>query len=200
MVSDNDRTNGIGGGSNGDPLFHQKLRAAQALAHLAEGRYSESARGFASVSPELTNQFCTVISAEDLAMYGSLLGLATMDRGMLHELVIDGVFKGRLEVRDYDDDDDDDTVAMDMLLLFFAVFRYMHMVHFSFFLLINFPILCLCRIQTITQNSSCPPCAKPYATTPAPNTANASPSSKIPSDATSCSTCTSTPTSPSFST
>jgi len=80
------------------PLFHQKLRAGGALAHLAEGRYSEAAKGFASVSPELTNQFHAVMGAEDLAMYGSLLGLATMDRKVLHEMVIDGVFKGRLEL------------------------------------------------------------------------------------------------------
>mmetsp|Transcript_11235 Transcript_11235/g.24713 ORF Transcript_11235/g.24713 Transcript_11235/m.24713 type:complete len:571 (+) Transcript_11235:101-1813(+) len=81
-----------------DPLFHQKLRAAQALSHLAEGRYLESAKIFTSISAELTTQFNSVVSAEDLALYGSLLGLATMDRGMLHSLVIDGVFKGRLEL------------------------------------------------------------------------------------------------------
>ena len=81
-----------------DPLFHQKLRAAHGIAHLAEGRYLEAAKSFTSVSPELTNQFNSVISAEDLAMYGALLGLATLDRGTLHSLVIDGVFKGRLEV------------------------------------------------------------------------------------------------------
>lgn len=82
-----------------DTLFHQKLRAGQALAHLAEGRYHESAKMFTSISPELTNQFNSVISAEDLAMYGALLGLASFDRNMLHSLVIDGVFKARLEVR-----------------------------------------------------------------------------------------------------
>ena len=82
-----------------DALFHQKLRAGQALAHLAEGRYLEAAKTFTSISPELTNQFHSVVSAEDLAMYGSLLGLATLDRATLHSLVIDGVFKGRLEVR-----------------------------------------------------------------------------------------------------
>ena len=82
-----------------DTLFHQKLRAGQALAHLAEGRYHESAKMFTSISPELTNQFNSVISAEDLAMFGALLGLASFDRNMLHSLVIDGVFKARLEVR-----------------------------------------------------------------------------------------------------
>lgn len=81
-----------------DTLFHHKLRALQGLAHLAEGRYFDAAKSFTSVSPDLTNQVNSVISAEDVAMYGSLLGLATMDREMLHSLVIDGAFKVRLEL------------------------------------------------------------------------------------------------------
>ena len=87
-------------GDINDVLFHQKLRAGQALVHLAEGRYLESAKLFTSIDPKLTNQFNSVISAEDLAMFGALLGLATMDRTMLHSAVIDGAFKGRLEVRE----------------------------------------------------------------------------------------------------
>lgn len=81
-----------------DRLFHHKLRAMQGLAYLAEGRYYDAAKSFTSVSPDLTNQVNSVISAEDIAMYGSLLGLATMDREMLHSLVIDGSFKVRLEL------------------------------------------------------------------------------------------------------
>ncbi|KAL7539557.1 hypothetical protein ACHAWF_006444 [Thalassiosira exigua] len=86
------------GNLNHDPLFHQKLRTGSALAHLAEGRYSDAAQAFASVSLELTNQFHSVLSAEDLALYGALLGLATLDRDNLHAKVIDGPFKGRLEL------------------------------------------------------------------------------------------------------
>ena len=82
-----------------DVLFHQKLRTAQSLAYLAEGRYLDAAKSITSVSTDLTTQFNSVMSAEDLALYGALLGLATFDRDTLHSLVIDGVFKGRLEVR-----------------------------------------------------------------------------------------------------
>jgi COP9 signalosome complex subunit 1 len=81
-----------------DSLFHHKLRALQGLAYLAEGRYFDAAKAFTSVSPDLTNEINSVVSAEDIAMYGSLLGLATMDRTMLHSMVIDGAFKGRLEL------------------------------------------------------------------------------------------------------
>ena len=82
-----------------DPLFRHKLRAAQGLVDLKRGRYLDAAETFASVSPELTGQFSSVISAEDMAMYGSVLGLATLDRERLHKLVIDGAFNARLEVR-----------------------------------------------------------------------------------------------------
>jgi len=85
-----------------DSLFHQKLRVGQALSHLAEGRYLESAKIFTSIDTQLTNQFNSVISAEDLAVYGSILGLATMNRDMLHGSVIDGPFKARLEVSNID--------------------------------------------------------------------------------------------------
>lgn len=47
---------------------------------------------------ELTNQFSSVLSAEDIALYGALLGLASLDRENLHSLVIDGPFKARLEL------------------------------------------------------------------------------------------------------
>jgi len=92
MSSDGEHGGGL------DPLFHAKLRAAGGLAHLAEGRYAEAARSFTSVSTELAGQFASVVSAEDIALYGGLLGLATMDRAGLHAHVIDGPFKGRLEL------------------------------------------------------------------------------------------------------
>ena len=46
----------------------------------------------------MTNQFSNILSAEDIALYGSLLGLAGLDRENLHSLVIDGPFKARLEL------------------------------------------------------------------------------------------------------
>ena len=82
-----------------DPLFAAKLRAASGLALLAEGRYAESARKFATVHSELTTQFATVLSAEDIALYGSLLGMASLDRSELQDLILDSAtFKGRLEL------------------------------------------------------------------------------------------------------
>lgn len=79
-------------------LFHHKLRVGLGLANLADGRYRDAAKAFASVSTELTNEFSSVISAEDLATYGALLGLAAMDRSTLHSSIIDGPFRVRLEL------------------------------------------------------------------------------------------------------
>mmetsp|Transcript_33051 Transcript_33051/g.72482 ORF Transcript_33051/g.72482 Transcript_33051/m.72482 type:complete len:569 (+) Transcript_33051:165-1871(+) len=82
-----------------DPLFASKLRVASSLAHVHDGRYAEAARKMATVSPELTNQFNTVIAPEDIALYGALLGMAALDRSELQELILDSsTFKGRLEL------------------------------------------------------------------------------------------------------
>jgi hypothetical protein len=79
-------------------LFRHKLKAAQGIAYLSESKYKMAAATFTSISSELTNQFSSVISAEDLALYGALLGWATLDREMVCEVVMEGVFKARLEV------------------------------------------------------------------------------------------------------
>lgn len=80
-------------------LFHHKLNAAKGIAYLSEGKYKEAATTFTSIALELTNQFTSVISAEDLALYGALLGWATFDREKVCEVIMEGVFKARLEVR-----------------------------------------------------------------------------------------------------
>ncbi len=79
-------------------LFHHKLKAAQGIAYLCENKYKLAAATFTSISLELTNQFSSVISAEDIALYGALLGWATLDREMVCAVVMEGVFKPRLEV------------------------------------------------------------------------------------------------------
>ena len=82
-----------------DPLLAAKVRVASGLVYLHDGRYAEAARKFASVPPELTHQFSTVVSAEDIALYGSLLGLASFDRSELRSLILDApAFKARLEL------------------------------------------------------------------------------------------------------
>jgi hypothetical protein len=80
-------------------IFHHKLNAAQGIAYLSEGRYREAAASFTMISSEiLTNQYSSVISAEDLALYGGILGWAALDRETVCTVLMEGAFKARLEV------------------------------------------------------------------------------------------------------
>lgn len=80
-------------------IFHHKLNAAQGIAYLSEGRYREAAASFTMISSEiLTNQYSSVISAEDLALYGGILGWAAFDRETVCTVLMEGAFKARLEV------------------------------------------------------------------------------------------------------
>mmetsp|Transcript_28702 Transcript_28702/g.38224 ORF Transcript_28702/g.38224 Transcript_28702/m.38224 type:complete len:532 (-) Transcript_28702:187-1782(-) len=82
-----------------DSEFASKLAAASALVSLSESHYADAALKFASLSSELTNQFNSVLSAEDIALYGGLLGLASLDRQSLQSSLLDSTkFKGRLEL------------------------------------------------------------------------------------------------------
>jgi hypothetical protein len=83
-------------------IFHHKLNAAQGIAYLSEGRYREAAASFTMISSEiLTNQYSSVISAEDLALYGGILGWAALDRETVCTVLMEGAFKARLEVSVY---------------------------------------------------------------------------------------------------
>jgi len=64
---------------SGDLDFPRKLKVAAGLALLGEGQYKEAAQKFAQV--KIPPEDITVLaSPEDVALYSSLLALATMDR------------------------------------------------------------------------------------------------------------------------
>lgn len=77
---------GTGGGDGGGMVadwFGSHLQCALGLAYLAEGQFSDAAVAFGRVrvvDTTPTNQLSAMLSLEDLALYGGLLGLATMDR------------------------------------------------------------------------------------------------------------------------
>lgn len=79
------------------PTFYSNVSYHSAYLH--DGRYAEAARKFATVHSDLTNQFPAVMSAEDVALYGGLLGMAALDRSELQDLILDSAtFKGRMEL------------------------------------------------------------------------------------------------------
>ena len=63
-----------------DPVLLGKVVAVDALALLHSRKYKAAARRFTSISSELGNSFSEVITAQDIATYGTLLALATLDR------------------------------------------------------------------------------------------------------------------------
>lgn len=72
-----------GGCVQADSLTSAKLRAAAALQLLASGKYRAAARKFVEVSPELGASYNDVLAPHDVATYGALTALATMDRSEL---------------------------------------------------------------------------------------------------------------------
>lgn len=89
-----------------DPEALGKLRAAQGVAYLAQGKYEPAAKSFTSLPADLGSSFANVLSAGDVATYGTLCALATMDRREVSLRVVNsGTFRDLLnqapvEVRD----------------------------------------------------------------------------------------------------
>lgn len=83
-----------------DVVTIAKLRAASALAHLANRKYALAAKKFMSISDDLGSSFNEIIAPADIAIYGGLCALASFDRQTLKEDVIDSQsgFKSFLEL------------------------------------------------------------------------------------------------------
>ena len=76
-----------------------KIKAAGALVLLVEGQYKLASRKFLEVGWELGGTFSSMIAAEDIAVYGSLTALATLDRNEIRKKMLDNsVFKSFLEL------------------------------------------------------------------------------------------------------
>ena len=60
--------------------FLSKLNAARGLAYLAEGNINDAAHSFLAVTEELRDDFNTVLSGNDIALYGGLSALIALDR------------------------------------------------------------------------------------------------------------------------
>jgi len=81
-------------------LLSSKLLTASALVYMEQSRYSEALVKFLKLDPRFTNQYNTMVSAEDIALYGGLLALATTtSRKELYNTMLDSnsIYKERLE-------------------------------------------------------------------------------------------------------
>lgn len=79
---------------------HQpKLSAAMGLSQLATGAYLEAAFNFIGTDPSLGDSYNEIISSNDVAVYGGLCALASMDRVDLEQRVLDNhEFRNFLEL------------------------------------------------------------------------------------------------------
>lgn len=76
-----------------------KAAAALGLSQLHSGSYLEAAHSFLSTDPSLGDSYNEVISSNDVAVYGGLCALASMDRNELQRRVLDNnSFRNFLEL------------------------------------------------------------------------------------------------------
>ena len=75
-----------------------KLGCAAGLAALESRKYKLAARKFTELGVELGGAYREVISPQDVAVYGGLCALASMDRAELKKCVLDNIsFRAALE-------------------------------------------------------------------------------------------------------
>ncbi|KAI9367470.1 CSN complex subunit 1 [Aspergillus egyptiacus] len=66
-----------------------KMSAAMGLSHLHSGSYLDAANSFLMTDPSLGDSYNEVLSSNDVAIYGGLCALASMDRNELQRRVLD---------------------------------------------------------------------------------------------------------------
>ncbi len=97
-----------GGGMSGGNNFLSKLNAARGLAYLAEGKFKQAASSFMAIqnndlsSSSLdggNNGFNHILSSHDIALYGGLMALLTLERTTIASTLVDKEtpFRGRLD-------------------------------------------------------------------------------------------------------
>jgi len=75
-----------------------QLQASYGLAHLENRKFKQAALKFISVGSDVAGKFPTIMSPQDVTIYGSLCALAEFDRMELKDKVLDSAnFKNQLE-------------------------------------------------------------------------------------------------------
>ena len=82
-----------------DGTVNPKIKAASALVLLIEGHFKAAAKKFLEVGWGSGETFSTIIATEDIAVYGTLCALATLDRSDIRKGTVDNTaFKSFLEL------------------------------------------------------------------------------------------------------
>ncbi|KAJ5555404.1 26S proteasome regulatory subunit Rpn7 [Penicillium sp. DV-2018c] len=94
-----------------------KITAVYALAQMHQGSFLEAANSFLSIPPELGSTYNEVITPNDVAVYGGLCALASMNRDELQKNVLDNqTFRTFLELEPH----------VRRAIAFFCNFKFRH--------------------------------------------------------------------------
>lgn len=89
----------IPSGAIKENVMSSKIKAAAALVLLIEGQYKGAAKKFLEVGWNVGESFSTIIAPEDIAVYGTLCALATLERSVIRKTALENtVFKSFLEL------------------------------------------------------------------------------------------------------
>jgi len=89
VTSNVQKLRGILSASEEDKSINPFLQAAEALAHFEGGDYQTAAVGFLNTESGMGSSANSIISPNDVAIYGGLCALATMDRNELQKNVLE---------------------------------------------------------------------------------------------------------------
>ena len=82
-----------------DRLTRAKIKAISGLVALRESNFEVAARKFVDIDVDISSSFATIMSIEDIALYGALAATASFDRAELsHALHSNASFKSILEI------------------------------------------------------------------------------------------------------
>jgi len=82
-----------------DESDQSKIYAAFGLYYMTAGKYKDAASNFAQVKPQdLGNTFGDILCAQDVALYGVLCALASLDRNEVQAKLLDSSFRECLEL------------------------------------------------------------------------------------------------------
>ena len=85
--------------SSSDYIFNNKLKCARGIAYLNKNDYYHAATSFLSIAQiDFNNQYNSVLCAEDIALYGGILGLIVLDRNKIEALLDVEAWRERLEL------------------------------------------------------------------------------------------------------
>lgn len=86
-------------GPDEDKLIKAFCHASEGLSLMHAGQYADAAKTFLQTPPGMGTSFNTIISPNDLAVYGGLCALATIDRSEMQKIVLENSeFRAYLEL------------------------------------------------------------------------------------------------------